>query len=419
MCHRPGVLGDLDRLRHSATTTSCGAAQTVKTSVGAQIGVVASSAELQEGETESLECSTVNPGYSGDIILSCHVTISAWGGVLKANTTTCQCNNPYDIGSDSYFCHKYMYCYQAHGQIGNPGQCAFDCTGVPGWEEANIPWGNTAVEAQGYEVGLQTRETHCDRSPNPTQDAGEFSFGPEDLDYSRTFLTDGECGDVSTNVVTHYEAHGGHVATTTWEQLPSEEGVILSGGHCLPAEVVDFDECAFEAGHSHDCHRNAECINTLGSYRCECRPAWEGDGVSCADRAGCRDGRCFSVHTTVATFDVAEAYCQGLHPTTQSTQGMPGHLASVHSGVEQDFIFGLLGETGDYWLGLGQDAENEPWWWTDGSALDFVKWLAPDPDNLPDQECGLTRYDPSNSKHSMWFDLGCDTTHNFVCQWHP
>ena len=74
---------------------------------------------------------------------------------------------------------------------------------------------------------------------------------------------------------------------------------------------------------------------------------------------------------------------------------------------------------GDYWLGLRQDAEYYPWWWTDGSPFDYAKWIAPDPDNLPDQMCGLTRNNPANSKHNNWFDLGCETLHPYVCQYFP
>ena len=47
----------------------------------------------------------------------------------------------------------------------------------------------------------------------------------------------------------------------------------VSGNHTLQpiplalTTLVDFNEC--EAGHS-DCDSNAQCINTMGSFKCEC-----------------------------------------------------------------------------------------------------------------------------------------------------
>ena len=40
----------------------------------------------------------------------------------------------------------------------------------------------------------------------------------------------------------------------------------------------DIDEC--EKG-SHDCHINANCTNTAGSYNCTCRPGYTGNGSIC------------------------------------------------------------------------------------------------------------------------------------------
>jgi hypothetical protein len=33
--------------------------------------------------------------------------------------------------------------------------------------------------------------------------------------------------------------------------------------------------------------------------------------------------------------------------------------------------------------------------------------------------CGLTRNNPSNSKHGYWFDLECEKGYGYVCQYHP
>jgi hypothetical protein len=42
--------------------------------------------------------------------------------------------------------------------------------------------------------------------------------------------------------------------------------------------ISDIDECSLGI---HKCHANAVCINTNGSYRCECLVGYSGDGKMC------------------------------------------------------------------------------------------------------------------------------------------
>ena len=47
------------------------------------------------------------------------------------------------------------------------------------------------------------------------------------------------------------------------------------------------DECH---DRSHNCHFSASCLNSDGSYFCECQSGWEGDGVECTDIDECLIG---------------------------------------------------------------------------------------------------------------------------------
>ena len=43
--------------------------------------------------------------------------------------------------------------------------------------------------------------------------------------------------------------------------------------------IADVNECA--RNESNDCDKNANCINTVGSYRCVCKNGFTGDGKNC------------------------------------------------------------------------------------------------------------------------------------------
>ena len=42
--------------------------------------------------------------------------------------------------------------------------------------------------------------------------------------------------------------------------------------------LIDANECNLG---TYTCDSNANCINTVGSYTCQCRSGYDGDGHSC------------------------------------------------------------------------------------------------------------------------------------------
>ena len=56
--------------------------------------------------------------------------------------------------------------------------------------------------------------------------------------------------------------------------------------------VSDIDECSSE----NECHVNATCTNTMGSYICTCKKGMEGDGRNCSGKLQSNKG-------TIATAD--------------------------------------------------------------------------------------------------------------------
>ena len=48
--------------------------------------------------------------------------------------------------------------------------------------------------------------------------------------------------------------------------------------HDNPFRVLGVDECADRI---HNCNVNADCNNTLGSYKCSCKDGFHGNGTNC------------------------------------------------------------------------------------------------------------------------------------------
>ncbi|XP_054580723.1 signal peptide, CUB and EGF-like domain-containing protein 2 isoform X5 [Eptesicus fuscus] len=61
---------------------------------------------------------------------------------------------------------------------------------------------------------------------------------------------------------------------------------VLPGPGRVPAPPEDVDECAHGLD---DCHPNALCQNTLTSYKCSCKPGYQGEGRQCADIDECEN----------------------------------------------------------------------------------------------------------------------------------
>jgi len=44
--------------------------------------------------------------------------------------------------------------------------------------------------------------------------------------------------------------------------------------------LLDFDECSGQ-GNGNNCHSQAKCTNTIGSWTCACKDGYSGNGVTC------------------------------------------------------------------------------------------------------------------------------------------
>ncbi len=101
------------------------------------------------------------------------------------------------------------------------------------------------------------------------------------------------------------------------------------------------------------------------------------------------------VATTAAGWNSAEAFAQLLG----------GHLVSINSQAEQDFVhanFGsLLGVDRRIWIGFSDTASEGTFAWSDGSAAKYTNWNPGEPNN----SSGLEHYAELLGSNGQWNDL--------------
>ena len=93
-------------------------------------------------------------------------------------------------------------------------------------------------------------------------------------------------------------------------------------------------------------------------------------------------GSCYKLFTAPETWYNAEAKCKSLE----------AQLVKIESAEENDFLTKtfLTASAATYWIGLGDQVEEDKWIWTDGSPLgNYTNWGGSNPNNFNgNQHCG-------------------------------
>ena len=120
------------------------------------------------------------------------------------------------------------------------------------------------------------------------------------------------------------------------------------------------------------------------------------------------DSNCYRLFESKLSWHDAEKNCQ--------REG--GHLASIHSKEENDFVSKLVSPVAreEAWIG-GSDLTSEgSWVWNDGSSFSWTNWGRRQPDNAHRKEHCLTT---NWGTLGQWNDLGCSRqsrVKKFVCK---
>ncbi len=149
----------------------------------------------------------------------------------------------------------------------------------------------------------------------------------------------------------------------------------------------------------------------LGNAYLECPPMWTRFR-----------GSCFRFFGQGKTWDDAEAHCGEFF-----TRYGRGHLASIHSADENDFVLQFLTtsifiKSNGYdriWLGMNDKAVEGRFVWTDESPFDYNQWGENEPNSLSSEEnCGEFQIGPTPSWLDVpgWNDVTCTREYSYICK---
>jgi hypothetical protein len=202
-------------------------------------------------------------GYEGDGVTECK---SSCKDGFKPSTMDGTCIDVNECAVNTHDCHALATCSNMQGSFtckcknGYEGDGKTKCDCKSGFYYFK---GDNKQDAGCYDIDecAKTHTNNCHENAYCTNKAGSFAC---------------ECKS-------GYEGDG---TVCTAVQSCKAGFAYFKGDDKKTSGCYDIDECA--ETHTNNCHENAECTNKAGSFACECKSGYEGDGTTC--KPGCKDG---------------------------------------------------------------------------------------------------------------------------------
>nr|XP_054771100.1 echinoidin-like [Lytechinus pictus] len=133
---------------------------------------------------------------------------------------------------------------------------------------------------------------------------------------------------------------------------------------------------------------------------------------------------CYRFFAYTKSWEDAERHCQSYSVPSLGSGGTVidsiGHLVSIHSEEEQNFVSTFFGdsakEASSYshmWIGLHDVATEGGYQWTDDTPMDFTKWGSTEPN---DYGTGEDWAFLNSEDRYVWYDTSSATKPYFMCK---
>nr|XP_023657251.1 brevican core protein-like isoform X1 [Paramormyrops kingsleyae]XP_023657253.1 brevican core protein-like isoform X1 [Paramormyrops kingsleyae] len=276
--------------------------------------------------------------------------------------------------------------------------------------------GGSSVFSPGTDFAQEQSGASLPDSSSPVKQAGQDAAdGPVDIptgsgDSEWTFL------DSFDPVISSHQSQSADIVAGA-ESRQKPLGIMWTDSSAPKDDVETSGHAAIEPSTGYTdlgggCFRNpcangGTCVEEGASAKCLCLPTYWGQ-LCQTDLAPCDadwqkfQGFCYRHFSNQQAWEEAEQHCR--------THG--GHLASVWTPEEQDFIYNNYR---DYqWIGLNDKTIEGDFHWSDGSPLLYENWYNGQPDSyfLSGEDCGVMMWNDGG----RWSDVPCNYHLPYVCK---